>query len=206
MSQLGETAIIRRVTGGRALYHEPSELTYSIAVNTDGLTHSRLTGSSSDNLALISEVLVSFLAACGLKASYIGRSSKEESQRQYFHKASCFASHARYEVVCDDHKIIASAQRRIDPTLFQHGSIKLGGVVDHPSVPVGDWVSSNASAPPGLTSASFNAMAETFGKVFENGLEVAFSEPEDGSEKTSGAVTQRILEVRKKPLERRDIF
>ncbi|MCK4573421.1 MAG: hypothetical protein KAU36_03575, partial [candidate division Zixibacteria bacterium] len=31
--RLNGTPLIRRVTGGRALYHDPSELTYAIAVN-----------------------------------------------------------------------------------------------------------------------------------------------------------------------------
>ena len=44
-SALNGTPLIRRITGGRALYHDPSELTYAIVVNTTGLGKTRLTGS-----------------------------------------------------------------------------------------------------------------------------------------------------------------
>jgi len=37
MRQLGRTPLIRRVTGGRAVFHDCSELTYAIAANTEGV-------------------------------------------------------------------------------------------------------------------------------------------------------------------------
>jgi len=48
VSRLGNTPLIRRVTGGRAVYHDPTELTYAVAVNPEGSGLEAWRGSISD--------------------------------------------------------------------------------------------------------------------------------------------------------------
>ncbi len=131
---LGETPAIRRVTGGRALYHDPSELTYSVVVNQQDLPVEQLAGSQADSTRLIAETLVLFLSKLGVDTGYIRRSSPENGRPTFFHKAPCFASAAKWEVTRGSEKIIASAQRRHSGCLLQHGSIKLAGLAPHPAL------------------------------------------------------------------------
>lgn len=206
LAQLGQTPIIRRVTGGRALYHDLSELTYAIAINTENQKHRRLNGSASDIFAFISEMLVEFLRVRGFPADFVGRGSDESSQRRLFHKAPCFASHARYEVTSGARKIIASAQRRVGQTLFQHGSIKIGGLADHPAVPVSQWGASSASHLPAVSREVFDELAVGFRKVFEESLKVTFEASREALHTALEGLEEQLLRVRKKPLARRDIF
>lgn len=135
-SYIGSTPIIRRVTGGRALYHDLSELTYAVALDTDGADHgSGLTGSISETSRIISEALAAFVDSCGRPVSYVKTSSPENARPDFFHRAPCFASRARYELTDPAGKVVASAQRRIGSVLLQHGSIKLFGVAPHPALP-----------------------------------------------------------------------
>ncbi len=133
-SQLNGTPVIRRVTGGRALYHDCSELTYSIAVNLSGWHgYEWATGRSSFYRA-VAEALAEFVRVMGKDAGYCRRSAESNSCSDFFHKAACFASVSRYEVLAEGGKIVASAARRIEDTILQHGSIKLDGVAQHPAL------------------------------------------------------------------------
>jgi lipoate-protein ligase A len=133
-SRLGATPAIRRITGGRALLHDPSELTYSIGMNLAGSGLAERFGTIRSASEFISECLVEFVASMGRPSQYVRVSSVENSNPQVFHAAPCFASRARFEVVSEGKKLIASAQRRLPNGLFQHGSIKIGGVSDHPAL------------------------------------------------------------------------
>ena len=124
---LGDTPAIRRVTGGRAIYHDPSEITYSVAINTQNLVHERLAGGVSQSSTAIAETLAEFVRLQGVPADYQKQSSADNARPDFFHTAPCFASHARYELIAKGRKIVASAQRRLDEAFLQHGSIKLTG-------------------------------------------------------------------------------
>ncbi len=139
-TRVGDTPVIRRVTGGRALFHDPSELTYSIALDTAaGHPSHPLNSTVSQTSRLIADALASFVVAAGKPVSYVRVSSPDNARPTYFHSAPCFASRARYELADEHGKIVASAQRRIGSVLLQHGSIKLRGVAGHPALPgVGD--------------------------------------------------------------------
>ncbi len=131
LSRLGNTTVIRRVTGGRAIFHEPSELTYAVATNRLNPGTSHLEGSLRQTTEWIAAVLTRFLKRLGIDSQYVRQSSATESQCGVLHTAPCFESVARHEIITDSGKIIASAQRRTRSTLLQHGSIKLGGVAPH---------------------------------------------------------------------------
>jgi lipoate-protein ligase A len=132
-SQLGGIPAIRRITGGRALLHDPSELTYAIGMNLAGQPDRKFETLSSAS-EFISGMLVEFLGSLGRESQYVRVSSAQNSHPEIFHSAPCFASSARYEVVSAGQKLIASAQRRFTNALFQHGSIKIGGITGHPAL------------------------------------------------------------------------
>lgn len=206
LDRLGDTPVIRRITGGRALYHEPSELTYSIAVNPLGLSCDRLSGSISQTAASIAGALTEFVCKQGIECEFLGRSSEGFSRPEMFHKAPCFASRARYEIVSKGRKIVASAQRRIGTTIFQHGSIKINGVVSHPAIPLARGETMAGSDRPGpLGARLFDRLALTFVEVFEAylGYALALCEPD---ERGLQAIDQRRILVRNNFFGRRDIF
>lgn len=206
LDRLGDTPVIRRVTGGRALYHEPSELTYSIAVNTLALNCDRLSGSISRTTASIAGALAEFVQQQGIECEFLSRSSEGFSNPDTFHKAPCFASRARYEIVSGGQKIVASAQRRIENTIFQHGSIKIGGVVSHPAVPLalkGGAAEAETVGP--VAAEPFNRLAATFRSIFQSfvGCELGLCEPD---EEGQAALEKRRIRVKDNFLQRRDIF
>lgn len=133
-SQVNSTPVIRRITGGRALYHDRSELTYSIAVNLDGWAGQPWAQTPSHLFRVVAEALTQFAAAMGKPADYCRTSAPLNSRSSFFHRAACFASHARYEIVADNRKIVASAARRHGQAVLQHGAIKLAGVASHPAL------------------------------------------------------------------------
>ena len=134
LGQLNGTAVIRRITGGRALYHDPGELTYSIAARAIGSGSGILASSVQETSRLISSALAGFLDDIGLVTQIVRQSSPGFKEKDGFNKLSCFQSAARYEIVSDGRKIVGSAQRRINDTFLQHGSIKLTKHSEHPAL------------------------------------------------------------------------
>ena len=133
---VGSTPVIRRITGGRALYHDLSEVTYSVALNNADRDHrpGAFGSSRSDLNASIVRGLSTFLASIGIETNMVRKSSPQNSRPEFFHKAACFASSAKYEMMSREGKVVASAQRRVVDCLLQHGSIKLAGVALHPAL------------------------------------------------------------------------
>ncbi len=196
-SLAGDTPVIRRITGGRALYHDPSELTYSIAandVNVAGLNPGVSTASASRTIA---GILVSFLDSFGVRSSYVDRTSPQNSHARFFHTAPCFASSSRHEIMQDSRKIVASAQRKIERTVFQHGSIKISGLAIHPAVPVSSDNSIGVNDLKALDLNQFNTYSRAFVSAFEQSLGVKFTEC-DLSESDKQGVERCLASVQKK--------
>lgn len=162
-SQLGETPLIRRVSGGRALYHDPSELTYCIAFNTEQPPCQMLSGSIAETSVVIAEAIRGFLIRIGIRVDWVRASSRENAQPEFFHKAPCFASSARYELTRDNQKVVASAQRRFGSGLLQHGSIKLGGIIAHPALGASCEVE---EGPQSVDAKEFAKYVRLFGEEF----------------------------------------
>lgn len=202
MSHLGTTPLIRRITGGRALLHDPSELTYSIALNSGGPLAGRVGTTLSETSAAIAEALQVFLKRVGQQAEYVRQSSPQNSRPDFFHRAPCFASSARYELTDRGRKLIASAQRREGGLLLQHGAIKLRGVASHPSLPLP--ADPAAGEPQPIEVAAFETFAMLFAESFSEyfGLPVVTGtlEPEQ-----LGQVQRRAELVEKKACEQREI-
>ncbi len=201
-SKAGDTPVIRRVTGGRAVYHDVSELTYSIAVNPFSHDRENLAGSVSATYRVIAEALRGFLSELGLESELVGRSSPENALPDVFHKAPCFESVARNELVSGGEKIIASAQRQVKGVILQHGSIKLTGLAGHPALNgIGAF---DATPPQTLAEERFDALAARFpGAVGrELGVTLAVAEVSGDCAKAVDRLTQVVQE---NPLSRRDI-
>lgn len=202
-SKVGDTAVIRRVTGGRALYHDPSELTYAIAADLEALEGTSLGGSIAQTGQVISEALVEFLRLRGLESQYMRHSSDENAQPEFFHKAPCFASHARHEIKSATGKVVASAQRRIGGVLLQHGAIKIGGIVRHAALSgIGECEEADSQS---VTREIMDADGERLRSVFEQVLGIPLLCEALGEYEVRAVEKRREL-VRKKRLESREIL
>jgi len=200
--RLNGTPLIRRVTGGRALLHEPSELTYSIAVNSVGLNLETLNGSVSNSSRSISLALLEFLKAIDIRAHYVRQSAAGFTSRDTFHNQPCFESFARNEILSEQGKIIASAQRRMGDCFLQHGSIKLNGVANHPAL--------NSSPNNPLDNSKIRRLSEfefrQYSRVFCNSIGKSLGislRAGEISENDAKEIAGFELLVREKPIYRR---
>lgn len=169
LEALNKTPVIRRVTGGRALYHEPSELTYAVVVNTRGLDNDRLIGSVAHTSHGIAESLGLFLAELGITSQIMRRTSvKSSAEKLDSRSAPCFNSISRHEIACRGMKIVASAQSRVGAAWLQHGSIKLNGLAAHPALATKTTLTSVVPEP--IASRRFHELSQVFAKIIGRGL------------------------------------
>jgi lipoyl(octanoyl) transferase len=116
--------LVRRPTGGSAIYHDgpERELTYSVVAAGDDL------GGVDDLLGTyhwIARALCRGLRALGAPAEIVAVTNSEGPT-----PAFCFARTGRYEIEICGKKVVGSAQRRQGDGFLQHGSLMLG--VDQP--------------------------------------------------------------------------
>lgn len=201
-SVLGNTPLIRRITGGRALYHDPSELTYAIAVNVENLKNDNFGVSVSRAAKSIAIAIAAFLENLGVTSDYIRQSSKREARSDYFHTAPCFDSMARYELISGGHKVVASSQRRIGTAMLQHGAIKLSGVAVHPAL---DGKTTEIESLPILTAEHFTSLVTTFAAKVGDALDLSIDFPQLTVFQEQ-AISHRYEYVRKYALNRREII
>lgn len=112
--------IIRRVTGGRAVFHY-RELTYSIASRIENhFFPPTVLGS----YQVIAAALRAGLTCLGISAEIVSRGSRSAALAGINGRnPACFSSPSRYEIAVNGKKIIGSAQRRLSRAFLQHGSI-----------------------------------------------------------------------------------
>lgn len=108
--------VVRRPTGGRAVWHE-AELTYAVAAPADsfgplGATHLAIHRTLAE--------AVSSLGTTAALAPSPGRAAALDA-------GPCFAAPVGGEVLVGNRKVIGSAQVRTRTGFLQHGSILLGG-------------------------------------------------------------------------------
>ncbi len=110
--------IVRRPTGGRAVWHG-HELTYSLVARTN---HHLVSGSISESLEKVAAILTDALRLSGVPAVLNTRARElSEAGREY---NPCFTSHGRSEIMTSDgKKLIGSAQARSRGVFIEHGSI-----------------------------------------------------------------------------------
>jgi len=122
--------IVRRPTGGRAVFHA-NELTYSVITKLDNRR------SKDYAYQEIHSIIAEVLRGIGLEVDFV----KTNPDFKNFYKSdersvSCFASSARYELTFDNKKIVGSAQRVFGNKLLQHGSI----LIDNGFEKIADYV------------------------------------------------------------------
>ena len=111
--------LIRRPTGGRAVFHA-NELTYSVVTNvTDRYNKTEIYED-------IHKIIAQSLYKLGVEVDFV----KTNPDLKNFYRSdersvSCFASSARFELTHESRKIVGSAQRLFGEVLLQHGSILL---------------------------------------------------------------------------------
>jgi lipoyl(octanoyl) transferase len=113
--------IVRRPTGGRAVYHN-DEITYSFSVQTGtGIFSHGLF----DSYKKISVALALALSKCGLSPQSRTRkpNPKFRVQNSKLYNPLCFQSVSYGEISVDKIKVIGSAQKRWADGLLQQGSI-----------------------------------------------------------------------------------
>ena len=104
--------IVRRITGGKAIFHD-NELTYSFIIpENTGLLPKDVV----ESYKIIAEALVSSLVKIGINSDI--RKINEKIATPI-----CFNSSNWYELTVNSKKISGSAQRRLNGNILQHGSI-----------------------------------------------------------------------------------
>ena len=111
---------VRRPTGGRAILHEASELTYSLVGSVDD---PQFGGGVLESYRKISGALVEGLTRLGVAAQLAGHDQRGNHDAV---SAACFDAPSAYEVTWQGRKIIGSAQARQRGVLLQQGTILLG--------------------------------------------------------------------------------
>src|SRR5438128_5597718 len=116
--------LVRRPTGGSAIYHDgpERELTYSVLADGTDLGGA---GDLLETYRWIAVALLRGLRALGAAAEIVAVPETEGPT-----PAFCFARTGRYEIEISGKKVVGSAQRRQGTSFLQHGSVLLG--VDEP--------------------------------------------------------------------------
>jgi lipoate-protein ligase A len=122
--------LVRRASGGGAIVHD-RELTYSLALPLTDL-RSRAT---TDLYDACHETLVQVLAESGIDARMFRPSPRACSATPLEQPFLCFARRTCGDVVCGEHKVVGSAQRRRRGAVLQHGSILLDRCPYAPELP-----------------------------------------------------------------------
>jgi lipoyl(octanoyl) transferase len=108
--------VVRRPTGGRAVWHE-HEVTYAVAAPIAAF------GSLQQSYCAIHERLAAALRTLGAPA----RLAPKNGRPSGLAAGACFASPVGGEVTVHGRKVVGSAQVRLGSAFLQHGSILLGG-------------------------------------------------------------------------------
>ena len=108
-------AVVRRPTGGRAVWHD-QEVTYAVAAPATAF------GSLADGYRVIHERIARALRTLG-----VGATVAPAARPAHIGAGACFATAVGGEVVGDGRKVVGSAQIKEGDAFLQHGSILLDG-------------------------------------------------------------------------------
>ena len=114
--------IVKRPTGGGIVFHNESEITYSIITPINNPIFPK---GLVPSYKKISEAVVIGLKKIGITAQ-IGNIKKEGNSNKL-----CFSYPAEYEIIYQDKKIVGSAQKRGKKALLQQGSIFVRNNTDY---------------------------------------------------------------------------
>ncbi|MDO8586613.1 MAG: biotin/lipoate A/B protein ligase family protein [Armatimonadota bacterium] len=108
-------ALVRRPTGGRAVFHG-TDVTFSIVKENDG-------GSVAESYRELGEAVAAELSSIGIPAVAFSESSGRRAMRS---ETNCFNLKSRFEVGVNGRKALGSAQFRTDRAILQQNSLILG--------------------------------------------------------------------------------
>ncbi len=108
--------IVRRVTGGGAILHD-CELTYSLCIPSQN----RLSSEHQRLYQVVHNAVIDGLSDWGISASLYSDQEQPADNSRFL----CFERRTPGDIVFDGIKICGSAQRRLNKTILQHGSILL---------------------------------------------------------------------------------
>jgi lipoyl(octanoyl) transferase len=114
--------IVRRITGGKAVLHH-HEVTYSVTSNDCRLFPA---GNVAETYKHIALALSLGFKRMGLETRLASGDSAGLNPFRAKATISCFALSNHYEILCQDRKLVGSAQRRTGGSFLQHGSVLLG--------------------------------------------------------------------------------
>jgi lipoate-protein ligase A len=200
LENLGDTPLVRRITGGRAVYHSRNELTYAVALNLDNPALVEWRSSVQAVYLRLAEGLRLFLGRLGLSAQIVRRSGDARAERSDYITAACFESAARYELTVGGGKVLASAQHQSGRAILQHGSIKLHGLVAHPALS-GIASAANPTDQP-IERENLERFSAQFAEAFQDWLGVTADGSSAGNCALAG-LDERVAAIRRNPLARR---
>ncbi len=187
--------VIRRITGGRAIYHDKSEITFSLTGREDKFPSG--IGNLSAMNTKISSVLVEILNSFGIASEWRRHSDDKFKRSERARIGACFASVSRYEIVSHGVKIVGGAQRSSAGCFIHQGSIKLNGIASHPAL---DSISSGVPKPvEDGRNVRISDIKETFVRYFSRRFECEFSEC-DFSSKLTNEIKAEEKKLRENPL------
>jgi len=170
---LGDTPVVRRVTGGRALLHDDGELTYAVAGNF--LRHSALGATLQESYGAIAEAIVHFYRALGIDVVVSRREDPFARLRPGTLQRGCFASISQYEIIVGGRKIAAGSQRRTQTSFMQHGIVRIapprrhGAIIEPDSTPDGTAIPILSGNRQALERQLSKAFSETYGVWLTSG-------------------------------------
>lgn len=125
MSFVHQRDIVRRITGGRAVFHG-NDLSYSVVSRTDNkLFPDNIKGTYTG----IAKALIAGLRNLGINPDPIEENPDLQNSRKKYHKTHlCFNTTLGHEITVNGKKLIGSAQRRWRDVFLQHGSILINGL------------------------------------------------------------------------------
>ncbi len=130
--------VLRRISGGTAVYHDTDELSFEITVPAGhrfGPPDVRLA------YARFAEILSDSLARIGVATRVVEAAEATTRSSEPLLRPACFAALSPYELLASDRKLVGLAQVRRGGATIQHGAIyrrfdveKLSRVLTAPSV------------------------------------------------------------------------
>ena len=111
--------LVRRPTGGKAVLHH-HELTYSVVSNDPSFFP---IADISRTYCRIADAIQRGLRTLGIETTLAGSRGRSTGTGPL--ATACFALSNHFELLCQNRKLVGSAQRRTKTAFLQHGSILL---------------------------------------------------------------------------------
>ena len=161
-------SIVRRITGGGAIFHA-DELTYSIICSSNDIPNA---SSVKKSFKSLTSFLLNFYRTLGLNASYAVDEQLPEGSRLGERTALCYAGRESYDLLVNGCKIGGNAQRRLKNIIFQHGSIPISGHLSEALLYIGKGSQHPCSSATSLEEEGVSISVEKLKKILVSCFEI----------------------------------